>query len=79
MVSSIVVMSSNVNKVSRGIPGAGVFQGIDEGRANATNATIECQDNAETAAGIIFIVAGLGIGANVMIMFLILARKNLRR
>ena len=72
-------MSSRTNTVSRGIPGAGIFQGEDL-RGNATNATaIECPDNAEQAAGIIFLVAGLGIGANVMIMFLIVARKSLRR
>ena len=70
--------SSRTNTVSRGIPGAGIYQGEDL-RGNATNTTIECPENAETSAGIIFLVAGLGIGANVMIMFLILARKSLRR
>ena len=72
------VMSHRTNTVSRGIPGAGIFQG-EEFVFNATNKTIECQENPETAAGIIFLVSGLGIGANVMIMFLILVRKNLRR
>ena len=62
----------------RGIPGAGIF--ATEDRSNATNQTvIQCPENAETAAGIIFAVAGLGIAANLMVMFLILARRNLRR
>ena len=65
------------NIASRGIPGAGIF-GLEDVR-NVTNSTIQCEENAETAAGIIFLVAGLGIGANVVIMFLILARRGLRR
>ena len=66
------------NTISRGIPGAGIF-GADE-RQNQTNGTtIECRENAEQAAGIIFLVAGLGIGANILIMFLILTRRSLRR
>ena len=68
---------SRVNTVSRGIPGAGSFD--EEFVYNSTNKTIECHENPETSAGIIFLVSGLGIGANVMIMFLILVRKNLRR
>ncbi len=71
--------SGRVNTVSRGIPGAGIFD-TDPRGANASNVTvIECQEDPETAAGIIFLVAGLGIAANVMIMFLILARRSLRR
>jgi hypothetical protein len=71
-------MASRSNTVSRGIPGAGIFGGDQE--RNATNGTtIECRENAEQAAGIIFLVAGLGIGANVLIMFLILTRRSLRR
>lgn len=71
--------SSRTNTVSRGIPGAGVFQD-DDGTRNVTNGTdIECRENAETASGIIFLVAGLGILANVMMMFLILGRRSLRR
>jgi len=72
--------SSRVNTVSRGIPGAGIFEGVERGAANASNVTvIECPENAATAAGVIFLVSGLGIAANVFIMFLILARKGLRR
>ena len=76
--SDVVLMPlRGSNTVSRGIPGAGIFIGKE---INATNGTvIECPENAETAAAIIFVVAGLGMGANVMIMFLILARRNLRR
>ena len=71
---------SRVNTVSRGIPGAGIFDTDLRGSGNDSNATvIQCQEEPETAAGIIFLVAGLGIGANVMIMFLILARRSLRR
>ena len=67
------------NTISRGIPGAGIF-GTEPIDRNATNGTtIECRENAEQAAGIIFLVAGLGIGANVLIMFLILTRRSLRR
>lgn len=73
-----IIMASRSNTVSRGIPGAGIFGGDQE--RNATNGTtIECRENAEQAAGIIFLVAGLGIGANVLIMFLILSRRSLRR
>ena len=69
---------SRSNTVSRGIPGAGIFVGEQD--RNGTNTTvIECQDNASTAAGIIFLVAGLGIGANIFVMLLVLSRKNLRR
>ena len=72
------IMSSRGNTISRGIPGAGIFVGEQE--RNATNGTvIECRENAEQAAGIIFLVAGLGIGANVLVMFLILTRRSLRR
>ena len=71
-------MSSRGNTISRGIPGAGSF--VEQERNNGTNGTtIECRENAEQAAGIIFLVAGLGIGANVLIMFLILTRRSLRR
>ncbi len=62
---------------SRGLPGPGIFVLPEE--RNATNSTIECLQNAETAASIIFIVAGLGIAANVIVMFFILARRSLRR
>ncbi len=66
------------NTVSRGIPGAGIFVG--EKDVNATNrTTIECREHAEQAAGIIFLVAGIGIGANVLMMLLILTKKSLRR
>ena len=66
------------NTKSRGIPGAGMPGGLED--RNATNGTtIECRENAEQAAGIIFLVAGLGIGANILIMFLILTRRSLRR
>ena len=49
-------MASRSNTVSRGIPGAGIFGGDQE--RNATNGTtIECRENAEQAAGIIFLGA----------------------
>ena len=64
------------NTLSRGIPGAG----IPEDPRNETNVTvIECRENAGQAAGIIFVVAGLAIAANCIVMFLILSRKSLRR
>ena len=64
--------------MSRGIPGAGIFVGTED--RNASNSsTVQCHENSETAAGIIFLVAGLGIGTNIMVMFLIIARRNLRR
>ena len=70
--------STRGNTISRGIPGAGIFVGEQE--RNATNGTtIECRENAEQAAGIIFLVAGLGIGANLLLMFLIVTRRSLRR
>ena len=70
--------SRSGNTISRGIPGAGIFVGEQE--RNVTNVTtIECRENAEQAAGIIFLVAGLGIGANVLLMFLIVTRRSLRR
>ena len=47
---------------------------------NDTNGTkVECHENAQEASGIIFIVAGLSIAANIFIMFLIISRKALRR
>ena len=66
------------SKASRAIPGLGI--GYGEQGSNATNVTvIICQENAETAATILFLVAGIGIAANMMVMFFILARKGLRR
>ena len=65
------------NKASRAIPGLGSY---GDSSNNATNVTvIICQENAETAATILFLVAGIGIAANMMVMFFILARKGLRR
>ena len=47
---------------------------------NGTNGTqVECHANPEEASGIIFIVAGLSIAANIFIMFLIISRRALRR
>eukprot|EP00093_Oithona_nana_P003625 03625.XXX_87767_82707_1 [CDS] Oithona nana genome sequencing. len=68
--------STRGNTISRGIPGAGIFVGEERNATNGT--TIECRENAEQAAGIIFLVAGLGIGANVLLMFLIVTRRSLR-
>ena len=69
--------STRGNTISRGIPGAGIFVGEERNATNGT--TIECRENAEQAAGIIFLVAGLGIGATVLLMFLIVTRRSLRR
>ncbi|QQP49851.1 Uncharacterized protein FKW44_010655, partial [Caligus rogercresseyi] len=67
------------NTISRGIPGAGIFiSSEDRNNETGNGTTIECPDNSHTAAVIIFVVSGLGIFANIVIMFLILARKSLR-
>ena len=64
---------------SRGAIGGLRFNDIRQ-YGNVSNGTkVECHENEEEAAGIIFIVAGLSIAANCFIMFLILSRKALRR
>jgi len=71
-------MSRSSNTISRGIPGAGIFG--SEPEKNGTNATvIECQEDPSAAAGIIFLVAGLGMVANFFVMMLIMSRRKLRR
>ena len=62
----------------RALPGLGIGIKDDNDTANATE-VMDCRDNAEQAAGIIFVVAGMAIAANVIVMFLILSRKSLRR
>uniref|UniRef100_A0A0K2TZ94 G-protein coupled receptors family 1 profile domain-containing protein n=1 Tax=Lepeophtheirus salmonis TaxID=72036 RepID=A0A0K2TZ94_LEPSM len=72
--------SARGNTISRGIPGAGIFISSEERNNETSNGTaIECPDNSHSAAVIIFVVSGLGITANIVIMFLILTRKSLRR
>ena len=71
-------MSRGSNTVSRGIPGAGIFGG--EPDRNGTNKTdIECQEEPFSAAGIIFLVSGLGMSANLFVMMLVMSRRRLRR
>jgi hypothetical protein len=71
-------MSRGSNTVSRGIPGAGIFGGEQD--KNGTNQTqIECQEDPFSAAGIIFLVSGLGMSANLFVMILIMSRRRLRR
>ena len=64
---------------ARGAIGGPRFTG-DVRYTNETNGTkVECHENAQEASGIIFIVAGLSIAANIFIMFLIISRRALRR